>query len=45
MATPQENIIEKLELVIERQRKEIFQLKEEMQMLRIQLKAMGVDAK
>ena len=43
MATPQDKIIEQLEQVIERQRKEIFDLKEEMQMLKIQLKAMGVD--
>ena len=41
--TPQDKIIEQLELVIERQRKEIFDLKEEIQMLKIQLKAMGVD--
>ena len=45
MATPQDNIIEKLEAVIARQRKEIFNLKEEVQMLKIQLKAMGVDYK
>ena len=44
VATPQDNIIEKLEQVIERQRKEIFDLKEEIQILKIQLKAMGVDA-
>ena len=43
VATPQDNIIEKLELVIERQRKEIFDLKEEILTLKIQLKAMGVD--
>ena len=43
--TPQDNIIEKLERVIEHQRKEIFELKEETLMLRIQLKAMGVDVK
>ena len=41
--TPQDNIIEKLEAVIERQRKQIFDLKEENQMLKIQLKVMGVD--
>ena len=45
VATPQDNIIEKLEAVIARQRKEIFNLKEEVQMLKIQLKAMGVDYK
>ena len=45
VSTPQDNIIEKLEAVIERQRKEIFDLKEETQMLRIQLKAMGVDTR
>ena len=45
VATPQDNIIEKLELVIERQRKEIFDLKEEIQILKIQLKAMGVDTR
>ena len=44
VATPQDKIIEQLEQVIERQRKEIFDLKEEIQMLKIQLKAMGVDA-
>jgi hypothetical protein len=43
VTTPQDNVIEKLELVLERQRKEIFDLKEENQMLKIQLKAMGVD--
>ena len=42
MATPQDKIIEQLEQVIERQRKEIFDLKEETLMLKIQLKAMGV---
>ena len=41
--TPQDKIIEQLESVLERQRKEIFDLKEENQMLKIQLKAMGVD--
>ena len=45
MATPQDNIIEKLEAVIERQRKQLFDIKEENQMLKIQLKAMGVDTK
>ncbi len=43
VATPQNKIIEQLESVLERQRKEIFDLKEENQMLKIQLKAMGVD--
>ena len=43
VASPQDNIIEKLERVIERQRKQMFDLKEETQMLRIQLKAMGID--
>ena len=43
VATPQDKIIEQLEQVIERQRKEIFDLKEEIQILKIQLKAMGVD--
>ena len=42
VATPQDKIIEQLEQVIERQRKEIFDLKEETLMLKIQLKAMGV---
>ena len=45
MATPQDKIIEQLEQVIARQRKEIFNLKEEVQMMKIQLKAMGVDSK
>ena len=45
VATPQDKIIEQLEAVIERQRKQIFDLKEENQMLRIQLKAMGVDTR
>ena len=39
-ATPQDTIIDTLELVIGHQRKEIFDLKEEIQMLKIQLKAM-----
>ena len=42
MATPQDNIIDKLELVIGRQRKQIFDLKEEALMLKMQLRAMGV---
>ena len=39
---PRDDIIEKLELVIDRQRRQIFELTEENQMLKIQLKAMGV---
>ena len=42
VATPQDKIIEQLEVVIERQRKQIFDLKEENLLLRMQLKAMGV---
>ena len=43
--TPQDKIIEQLELVIERQRRKLFDIKEENQLLKIQLKAMGVDTK
>ena len=42
VSTPKDKIIEHLEAVIERQRKEVFDLKEEVQMLKIQLRAMGV---
>ena len=45
MSTPQDKIIEQLESVIERQRKKLFDIKEENQLLKIQLKAMGVDTK
>ena len=45
MSTPQDKIIEQLELVIERQRRKLFDIKEENQLLKIQLKAMGVDTK
>ena len=43
MSTPQDNIIGTLEAVIERQRKHIFDLKEETLLLKIQLTAMGFD--
>ena len=46
MATPpQDKIIAQLETIIERQRKQLFDVKEENQLLKIQLKAMGVDTK
>jgi len=41
VSTPQDKIIKQLELVIERLKAEIFDVKEENKLLKMQLKAMG----